>query len=62
MREYISKEKALSAVCRRCAINCLPNRCAEYRSLAEDIAATIPADVKPVVRGEWIPKWGAFGA
>lgn len=52
MSEYISKEDALSAMCRRCAVNCPPNRCAEYRSLAEDIAAVAPADVEPVVRCE----------
>lgn len=53
MNEYISKEDALNAMCRRCAINCPLNKCAEYRSLAEDIAAVIPADVNPVARGEW---------
>lgn len=57
MKKYISKEDALHAMCRRCAIrctiNCPPHKCGKYRSLAEDIAAVIPADVKPVVRGKW---------
>lgn len=53
MSEYISKQQALNAMCHRCAINCSSARCADYRRLAEDIAAVPPADVKPVVYGKW---------
>ena len=53
MIAYISKEDAQNAVCLRCAINRPANRCPGHCSLAKDIAAAPPADVKPVVRGEW---------
>lgn len=62
MGGYISKEDALNLICCRCpiAINCPPFKCSKYRNFAENIAAMMLVDVKPVVRGKWIPKWGAY--
>lgn len=51
MSEYISKEDALKALCSLCGWDFFAcDLCAEYCAIGE----VTPADVKPIVRGEWI--------
>ena len=57
MDEFVSKEAVLEILCKNCTENCTggtPYRC--YIPCAEWklIQALPAADVKPVVRGEWI--------
>lgn len=53
MSEYISKEDALKALCSLCGWDFFAcDLCAEYCAIGE----VTPADVKPVVRGEWVDR------
>ena len=54
MADYIEREAAISSLCCDCSAtrDCRPGeRCVDYQRIKE-----IPvADVRPVVRGKWIP-------
>ena len=52
MADYISRDKAAKVLCMACGnAACDPFECSFYKSM-EDIPA---ADVRPVVRGNWLP-------
>lgn len=51
MAEYIEKQAAIEAICFLCAeVNICGNSC----DTTDRIRKIPPADVRPVVRGEWI--------